>query len=49
MCLYETVSRAPGGQRGADSLVPERLGPTIAQWMSLYTEVARPRSRIFSR
>jgi hypothetical protein len=36
VCLYETVCRAPGGQRDADSLVPERLEPTIAQWMSIY-------------
>lgn len=34
--LYEAACRAPGGRRGADSLVTERLEPTIAQWMSLY-------------
>lgn len=32
VCLYEAACRAPGGQRAADSHVPERLEPTIAAW-----------------
>ncbi|OCB50714.1 hypothetical protein A5677_23280 [Mycobacterium malmoense] len=32
VCLYEAACRAPGGQRAADSHVPERLEPTIGNW-----------------
>lgn len=32
VCLFEAGCRAPGGQRAADSHVPERLEPTIAAW-----------------
>jgi hypothetical protein len=32
VCLYEAACRAPGGQRAADSHVPERLEPSINAW-----------------
>lgn len=32
VCLNEAARRAPGGQRSADSLIPERLEPTITAW-----------------
>jgi hypothetical protein len=32
VCLFEAASRAPGGARPNDSLVPERFEPTIAAW-----------------
>lgn len=36
VCLYEAICRRPGGERGAESLVCERLEPTILQWASLF-------------
>jgi hypothetical protein len=31
VCLYEAACRPPGGQRAADSHVPERLEPTTGR------------------
>lgn len=32
VCLYEAVSRAPGGARHDGSYLPERFEPTVAAW-----------------